>query len=259
MKPGEAKVSSRLYNHYANQLLNAEKEGVEIHVSVGRHDLPADLETQHLGSPRDFNSQVLSAASVFKSLIAGLPGGILGSPALYHALVDIYHARLTREQVRPFKGTIGGASSTASAGAKLISLAILALTSPMQLDFICAVLGLCHLLIHETQRAADLKRQGLGISLSRFRFVYGALDQDRLAYILGPLLTNGWSDAEDDPVGVINREIESRQVATLLISYWPFVVRQLRGWGGSRYPLRCVKVPSFSRLQMAGSKDEDKA
>lgn len=262
-KSGDAKVSHRLYNSYATQLLSAEKDGVEICVRRPRADLPRDLKIRNPSRLRDLNTQVLSVASAFLGLLAGLPGGLLGSEALFDALANIHSARITRKQARPFKDSIGGASPTACAGARLITLSILALTNPMQLDLLCTVLGLCQLLIHETQRAADLKRQGLGISLARFRFVYGALDPDRLSCVLGPLMTNNvgsitQSDKSaknkadkdtcakgDDSVEQLGREIKSREIATLLVAYWPFVVRQLRGWGGVQYPLRCEKIAEF--------------
>lgn len=257
--PGEPKIVKRLYDHYAKRVLSAEKDKVEVHIAGPTTDMPVEMDPHGVDSPRKRTGQVRSVATVFKTLLSGLPGGILGSSGLYTALCDIHNLRFSPDEKVHVAGTLAGSSPAASAQAKLITLAILTLTDRMQLDLICAVFGLCQLLIYETERVMRLESQAYGISMPRFRFFSGGLDVERLGCVFGPLLTNRERNGgvgEADAYTRMRREIESEMVATMLVAYWRLVSRQLRVWAGARCPAGRRTLPSMSSGSGATNEEE---
>ncbi|KAL1853403.1 hypothetical protein Plec18170_005400 [Paecilomyces lecythidis] len=231
---GDLKAAARMYDHYANQVLSAEKEKIKIDVTMRECNLPSDS----VGSDRDylFNGgfHVHSVGCVFKQLLAGLPGGILGSTDLYRTLVDIFERRFFDAEVDSSESRLGGISSAASMRIKVITLAILALTTEMQLALICAVFGLCTLLLHETERLVEIEKQMnkpcAGANLA------GLLDLEHLARVFGPLLTSASTSVGHDPFVDLEREIQGERVAVMLIENWRSVSRQLRVWEVFRHP-----------------------
>ncbi|KAJ9296431.1 hypothetical protein DTO271G3_5129 [Paecilomyces variotii] len=241
---GDLKAAARMYDHYANQVLSAEKEKIKIDVTMRECNLPSDS----VGSDKDylFNEgfHVRSVGCVFKQLLAGLPGGILGSTELYRTLVDIYERRFFDAEVDSSESRLGGMSSAASMRIKVITLAILALTSEMQLALICAVFGLCTLLLHETERLVETEKQMMSETCAGASLA-GLLDMEHLARVFGPLLTSAATSASHDPFLDIEREIQGERVAVMLIENWRSVSRQLRVWEVFRHPAGAGRPPSM--------------
>ena len=192
----------------------------------------------HLGTPAKNVTEVLTVANVFKSLLSGLPGGILGSKKLYSILVDMYYATFSDCQLKRTYSCLGGLSVVDATKVKAIAHAILALTSKMQLELICGVFGLCAVLLHETERNIELARQERGRAGSSF-VLSGLMNVDRLGRVFGPLLINLATEANDS-YGSNEREIESERVATMLITNWRDVSRQLRAWEHGGYMAKPV-------------------
>lgn len=201
----------------------------------------------HLGTPARNATEVLTVANVFRALLAGLPGGILGSKKLYGVLVDMYYARFTDCQLERTNSCLGGLSVVDSFKTKAMTHAILALTSKMQLELICGVFGLCAVLLHETERNIEFERQARRGKVGP-SFVSGLMNVDRLGRVFGPLLINNCNkdSTENEPggggdsYGQIEREIESERVASMLIANWRNVSRQLRSWEHGGYPSKPV-------------------
>lgn len=235
-----------MYDHYANQVLSAEKEKYKIDMTMRECNLPSDSA----GSDRDylFNGgfHVHSVGCVFKQLLAGLPGGILGSAELYRTLVDIYERRFFDAEVDSSESRLAGISSAASMRIKVIALAILALTSEMQLALICAVFGLCAVLLHETERLIEIERQTLKTESSGANLA-GLLDLEHLARVFGPLLTSTSESTSHDAFLNVEREIQGERVAVMLIENWRSVSRQLKVWEVFRHPTGAEGVPTRLR------------
>ncbi|KAA8652660.1 uncharacterized protein ATNIH1004_001565 [Aspergillus tanneri] len=206
LDPGDMKIAARTYRYFADQVLSAEKEQDRIEMTLRSSEMPVDLVniiSQEAPSPS--SAQVLGVAWVFKALLAGLPGGILGSSQLHRALVDIYYKHTSGSIGR--RRSSDGVSAQSSAQATAIGLAVLALTRPMQYNLICAVFGLSVHLLGETRRAVDLEDGG----------VAGVLTAESLGRVLGPLLSDEEREREPDTFRAIEQEIESQRVAVMLI------------------------------------------
>ncbi|KAL4802099.1 hypothetical protein BDV18DRAFT_164276 [Aspergillus unguis] len=226
--PGDHDMATQTYHYFADQVLTAEKERAKIHMTMRSSKMPAFLDDPSLPDVGNRDSQVLSVAFTFRALLAGLPGGIMGSMELYRVLVNICHGRISSQSVQRTGSCLAGLSAEDYAKVRAMSLAMLALTGSMQLNLICGVFGLCSLLLHETERAAELERRQ---RRSNRRSTSGTdkLSVDRLAATLGPLLTDARGD-NPDTYNAIQEEIESQRVVALLIGNWRSVSRQLRIW-----------------------------
>lgn len=145
---------------------------------------------------------VLSVGWTLKALLAGLPGGILGSVRLYETLAAIYFVE-----------------TPIPARTRFITLAIVALTSEMQRALICAVFGLLTgMLESESTNAGNALRPMASLT-----------EADRLARVFGPLLLGtGTKRGGTVPEDKVEREVEEQRVAGLLLEHWPSVNRQLR-------------------------------
>ncbi|KAL6233381.1 hypothetical protein BDW75DRAFT_232044 [Aspergillus navahoensis] len=227
--PGDLETATQTYHYFAQQVLSAEKERTKIHMTMRSSKLPEFLEDVSATNEAQ-NSHVLSVAYAFRALLAGLPGGILGSVQLWRVLVNIYHGRISLQSVQRTGSCLAGLSAEDYAKVRAISLAIVALTSSMQLNLICGVFGLCSLLLHETERMLEIERRQ---RRANRRIASGAdkLSLERFAVTLGPLLIEPRGQG-DDPGALHMRpdEIESQRVVTLLIGNWRSISRLLRIW-----------------------------
>ncbi|EAW13151.1 uncharacterized protein ACLA_015970 [Aspergillus clavatus NRRL 1] len=229
-EPGDVETATRMYDCFAAQVLSAEKEQDTIELTMRRQEMPSELAGILYANAPDKDARLtLSVGWTYRSLLAGLPGGILGSVALYRVLSSIYDQRFSKLQLKRTRSCLGGLSQTTYARIKAIGLAMVALTSPMQLELMCAVFGLCAVLLHETGRLTDSARHRLRMGQSP-ESRWGILS--RLGQAFGPLLTDG-ELAED---GMQSAEtmramtIRRQQVAMMLIANWRGVSRVLRVW-----------------------------
>lgn len=228
---GDLKTAARTYDYFARQVLSAEKEQDRIELTLRGSEMPVDLvEALNQEAPGQNASQVLGVAWAFKALLAGLPGGILGSPELHCVLVDIYYKHVGgmvgQESCKDYNRSMPGRGAKFTA----IGLAILALTGPLQYNLICAVFGLSALLLQETERSVELEKQEL-----RGGDTSALMSAESLGRILGPLLTDDPKD-ERDMFRAIELEIESQRVAVMLVDGWMEVSRRLRRWQSRGLP-----------------------
>ncbi|KAJ5160125.1 uncharacterized protein N7482_007129 [Penicillium canariense] len=204
VEPGNVKKAIRLYECFARHVLIAAKDEPRIALTMRVIAMPI-WENEEEGTP------ILSTAWVLKAILAGLPGGILGSAQLYKTLKDIYHTESVHTAART----------------RLIALAIVALTSEMQCALICAVFGLLTALLQSTERD-EPRPAGTPV-----RPVASMSKADRLVRVFGPLLTgSGPRDQTVQPnvTEEVEREIAEERVAGMLVEHWRGISHQLRAW-----------------------------
>lgn len=200
------KAATRLYDHFANQVLLAERDADKIALTTRVVALP-HVETESNAAA------VLNVAWVFKEVLAGFPGGILGSVRLFQVLYSIYLA-----------GPVNASCI------RLIALAIMALTGEMQCAMICAVFGLLTSLLQTTEK---MQEEPITHPGTLVRPVASPLQPDGLVRVFGPLLIGG-RDRDHDQAAQrsVEQEVEEQRVVGLLIAHWHGVSRQLREWKG---------------------------
>lgn len=120
--PGQTGIINQLYNHYKLQGYDAEREGSDLEAIVGSAQLPGDIPCG-----------THDAASTFKKFLWDMPGGILGSLALFKALREV-------QAVQPSASL--SSVETHILKARMIALAILSLRSSRRVAVLSAVLGL---------------------------------------------------------------------------------------------------------------------
>lgn len=226
--PGDAKAAARMYDYFADQVLSAEKEKDQIQMTMRRSDLPPELETRR-GRRAKSDTQVLSAASAFKALLAGLPMGILGSRELYRVLVELYYARSSDCDLQRSQDFLGGASVFDAAKIQAMAQAMVALTSGMQLELMCAVFGECALLLCKTE--GMIAAEGPDQNRVPPSSLSGVMTLDRLGRVIGPLLLRETpTGSSGESYRQVEMEIERERVATMVIGHWRQVSRHLRVW-----------------------------
>jgi hypothetical protein len=219
VESGDLSVAARIYDHFADQVLSVGREEDKVDITLRGSEFPS--EALGFGSESESFLQgrfhVLSVACVFKRLLAGLPGGILGTMRLYRNLVNISKHPFP-DEVFLVSDRVYGVSFTSAPKSRAIALAIVALTSDMQLDLICAVFGLCAFLDHEANCVFDFYRRK---SIPSFALT-GLLDRNRLIEVFTPLLIGYEEGTMDGEV-----EAEAAVVMKMMIECWRGVSKQL--------------------------------
>ena len=121
-----------MYDYYDYQFTQAGSPS-RVEETVGCGQLPAHIEYT-----------VPDVASVFKKILIGLPGGLLGSLELFEAFRDIlYHLNFNPDMPDPERTALR---------ARLIALAIVSVTSTYRVYLIQAILGLVAYFASEAER-----------------------------------------------------------------------------------------------------------
>jgi hypothetical protein len=230
-----------LYEHYSRQFQDTEKsvQLVQQTISPGQipHHIPCGIH---------------DVASVFKKLLIGLPGGILGSVPLFKALTDIRTALFPSPDLLE--------THQRKVEARLIALAIASFGSGYSMALICAVFGLLNLIGSEAENAPTANGEG------QSPVAKDTMGYEALGVIFGPLLLGNKMElvelhSEDDRGGLliipesptrqrggrrkrntvkaaynsVNAQVEKARmaagVAEMLIRSWKEVARQLRNIG----------------------------
>ena len=130
---GQTATVNALYEHFAHQFYHAGSPS-KVQETVKPGLLPTDIEFT-----------VSDVASLFKKIINGLEGGLLGSLELFEAI------RASLFRLRPNPGS--SATEMTHLRAKLIALAILSVTSAHRACLIQGALGLFAYFAHEAENA----------------------------------------------------------------------------------------------------------
>lgn len=229
--PGSIRVTSALYDYYC-----AGVDGEDIATTTRCPNLPSHL-----------NCGVHDVASTFKRILAGLPGGILGSLSLFDALVGI-HSQLHGyvERTRTKEGKLR---------ARLIALAISTVNSQYQRELICAVFGLLCVVGRAAENAPREDESGRPLPTSEL------MGYSSLAIVFGPLLLGDLLDSYSmklaDPASgliilpltpikskkrrkpktqkqdkpsmlTVNRVLVANDIAEMLLVHWRDIVRHMK-------------------------------
>ncbi|KAL5612904.1 uncharacterized protein BROUX77_003060 [Berkeleyomyces rouxiae] len=214
--PGSYRIVNELYEYY----LYAHHGGHDISETIRCQGLPSHIKT----GPHD-------VASAFKRFLNAIPGGILGSMALFEALEEVtyQHTKSSLPEEEQTKIT-----------ANLIALAIGAVNYQPRRELICGVFGLLALMATVAKKSVamgngdeQLGAHGLGI-------------------VFGPLLTGGspstdmsgassGGDSSSGPGGnqpvaldleatkrLVEQAKNANDIARLLISLWKDIVPELK-------------------------------
>ncbi|KAJ5932442.1 hypothetical protein N7516_006931 [Penicillium verrucosum] len=221
IQSGDLKAAIRLYDHFASQVLEVEKDESKISLTMRVVAMP---------QLRENLAPVLGVAWAFKAVLAGLPSGILGSVRLYQVLRAMYyHPILNQSHQLRVPKCISEASPATAARVQLICLALIALAPEMQRDLICAVFGLLSLLMNAETNVEEQPGIELRDPVANPKF-------HELVRVFGPLLLGPRGQEYSEGVSTeVQKEIDDQRVASLLLNNWHFVHRQLRNWTSGRY------------------------
>ncbi|KJZ70247.1 hypothetical protein HIM_10361 [Hirsutella minnesotensis 3608] len=233
--PGSLKVVSALFDHYC-------------YSDAGGDDITSTVRCASL--PPHIACSVHDVASTFKRLLSVLPGGILGSLALFDALVAI-QSQLNGEPEFP-------RTKQTKVRARLIALAIGTVKSQFRRELICAVIGLLSLIgrvAEVTPREDDDSRplptgdlmgyHALGIIfgpllmgdlLDQYTMQLAAPTSGMLLFPLSPprLRRDRRKTVPDiDGAGppIVDKILVANTIAEMLIANWRDIVRQMKSLG----------------------------
>ncbi|KAI1935113.1 AMP-activated serine/threonine-protein kinase regulatory subunit [Ophidiomyces ophidiicola] len=226
---GSQELVSTLYSHYAGQVLGAERLKRKISRTMRSIDLPlVYINTRRHGKNDDYMHVI---STVLKQFLAELPGGILGSMRLYHALEKIYanrflHANCLYDPGR--KDYLSNVPFSLAARVRMIAFAILALTTDMQLELICSIFGLLSVTADESHVMKEFHLEHLHPK-SQCGRCEGLADTIELGERFGQLLC-GIEGRESTLNKESFQETHTSQVATMLIDLWKDISRQFWKW-----------------------------
>ncbi|PHH93357.1 hypothetical protein CDD83_5911 [Cordyceps sp. RAO-2017] len=232
--PGSVRVVTALFDHYC-------------YVEPGGDVIAATVRCANL--PLHISYAVHDVASTFKKLLSVLPGGILGSLALFDAFVAI-HSHLNGEPEFP-------RTKQTKVRARLIALAIGTVQSQFRRELICAVMGLLSLIgrvaevtPREDQDGRPLPTGDL-MGYSALGIVFGPLlvgellDQYAMGLatptagmLLFPFSPRGFRDRRRTKPDTlqpglpnVDKIFVANNIAEMLIANWRDVVRQMKALG----------------------------
>ncbi|PHH52194.1 hypothetical protein CFIMG_004901RA [Ceratocystis fimbriata CBS 114723] len=219
--PGSYRVVNELYEYY----LYAHHGGHDISETIRCEGLPSHIKT----GPHDI-------ASAFKRFLNAIPGGILGSVALFEALEEVTyqhnHSSLPRDE-------------QTKVTANLIALALGAVNYQPRRELICGVFGLLALMAAVAKKSVamgngeeQLGAQGLGI-------VFGPLltgstpSTETGAHLSGLDSASGSGPSGSGATTPVTVDLEATKrlveqarnandIASLLISLWRDIVPELK-------------------------------
>ncbi|KAK0626703.1 hypothetical protein B0T14DRAFT_423609, partial [Immersiella caudata] len=233
--PGSVRVVNALYDYYcadgdADEISSTTRcPNLPTHIKAGTHDV----------------------ASAFKRFLSGLPGGILGSLALFDALVAIHSQLKGDPEFTRTKQT--------KLRARLIALAVGSIKSQYRRELICAVFGLLCLIGRTAETAPREDEQGRPLPTADL------MGYNALGIVFGPLLAgdlintytmkianpptglalfpvtppqprrerrkNKISEDEDTRMSSVDKIHAANAITEMLITHWREVVKQMRNLG----------------------------
>ncbi|KAL1956036.1 hypothetical protein VTO42DRAFT_7851 [Malbranchea cinnamomea] len=232
---GNQGVVTTLYSHFAKQVVGP----VTAKDAITQTTRPIDFPVKILnieGHPRKHDEYLYDVGALLRQFLSEIPGGILGSRSLFQVLKQIHSHKFTTDAVRKDPGRreyIRETSPEMGAKVRMIMLAVVALTTDMQLELICAVFGLLAL----THEESTIREQFHTLTIHPFEKTCsnccGYPKMSILASAFGPLLydTSGFnnSDVLQQPITMGPGLVED--VMYMMIGYWRLIASQMRKWG----------------------------
>lgn len=237
---GDDKVVRKLYNHFARQVLSAELTKDKIDSTTRGSFIPSDSLSSDPSHRPNKSTYIHNVATAFKHFLAGLPGGILGSVELYSVLKRIHDHNFDEEELKtdPAFGDYSADDISASSAVKvkMVALALLALSTDVQLELICAVFGLTSLIAQETEKQVARPHGRMhedGLTCSGCSGCQGFSNSKTLGEIFGPLLLSGPAGINPSEINFLGErsiKVGAAGVATMLIEIWKDVCVQFQRW-----------------------------
>ncbi|KAH8171015.1 CBS domain-containing protein [Sarocladium implicatum] len=237
--PGSVKIVNALFDYYC-------------YIEGGAGSLTGTVRCISL--PTHIQSSVHDVASTFKKMLSILPGGILGSLAVFDAMVAI-HSQLRGDPEFP-------RTKQTRVRARLIALAIGTIQSQLRRDLVCAVFGLLSLIgrIAEITPREDDNGRALPtadlMGYNALGIVFGPLLVGDLLDQYSMKITNPGSGLMLFPVTPqklrrdrrkskpldrvppaqtnVDKVIVANSIAEMLVTNWRDVVRQMKGLGAQK-------------------------
>ncbi|KAI5811098.1 hypothetical protein DFH27DRAFT_520561 [Peziza echinospora] len=164
---GSPNATEALYDYYQRQLGNSQGDSI--------------VQTTSLATlPTHLTYTVNDVAHLFKALLAGLPGGLLGSPAVFQALYSVQSFLFVDPDLHP--------RTAKNIKPRMIALAIASLNLHFRISLICAVFGLLRCVALSTHGISDEVR------ITKPAETFTFMKEDALGVIFGPLLLGDKSD-----------------------------------------------------------------
>ncbi|EEP80185.1 predicted protein [Uncinocarpus reesii 1704] len=225
---GNHEQVNALYSYFAGQVLGAEKLKEKISKTMRPTDLPLEQINAHGRGSNDYMHVI---STVLKHFFAEIPGGILGSMRLYHAL-----ERISANDFSPInsrhdpgqKDYLPDIPTSLAARVRMIVLAIIALTTDAQLELICAIFGLLAVTADESYVLREFHYHHLHPKSECDR-CEGLTDSIQLGEDFGHLLY-GIREAGLTTASKMSLETRAADVTTMLIDLWKDISRQLWTW-----------------------------
>jgi hypothetical protein len=173
---GQATTINALYEFYDHQFYHAGSPS-KVEETVGPGILPTNIE-----------HSVPDVASVFKKILIGLPGGLLGTLELFEAVRDILLNLCPDPELSDSENTL--------LRAKLIALAISSLSSAYRIHLIQAVLGLAAYFGSEAERS-EVDSTATDSQGQQNQLTSELMGYQSLGVVLGPLLLGDLTDKVD--------------------------------------------------------------
>lgn len=257
--PGSTKIVGALFDYYC--LMEGGAPGLAGTVRCA--NLPLHIE-----------SSVRDVASTFKRLLSVLPGGILGSLAVFDAMVAI-HSQLQGDPEFP-------RTKQTKVRARLMALAIGTIKSHFRRELICAVFGLLSLIgrIAEiTPRedengrplpTADLMGYGalgivfgpllVGDLLDQYSMRIATPDAGLMLFPISPHKIKvdkrkSKSDQVPDAKTNVNKVLVANSVTEMLITNWRDVVRQMKALGSHAHVETSTSVSMKTSIRPSASEN----
>ena len=235
--PGSVRAVNALYEYYCH----TDKADGAVAETVRCANLPAHIR-----------AEIHDVASTFKKFLSVLPGGILGSTAVFDALVAI-HSQLGEPEAARTKHT--------RLRARLIALAVGTIPSRTRRELVCAVFGLLCLVGRAAETSPREDAHGRPVPTSDL------MGYEALGIVFGPLLLGDLLASytmrvacPDGPLvvfpvsprgklrrrslresrdlvewtGEVDKVRVANEVAEMVVTHWRDVVRHLRDLGGVR-------------------------
>jgi len=163
---GNVNTVYALYDHYQKQLEENNNGAVVATTALAR--LPSHI-----------HYSIHDVAHLFRKLLHGLPGGLLGSPAVFQALYNIHRFVYPDPSLSD--------DMTKNVKPRMVALAISSINLHFRISLICAVFGLLRAISLASEQGAASKAKDPHELLAQ-------LKDDALGIVFGPLLLGDKSD-----------------------------------------------------------------
>lgn len=228
---GNPGVIHALYYHFAKQVLGDVLEKDIVTRTTRSLDFPIHI-LRIDGHPRKLDDYLHDVTALLRQLLSEVPSGILGSKYLFRVLRQILKHQFTSDRVDKDPGRreyVRETSSIDAAKVRMITLALIALTTELQLELICAVFSLLTMTDDESACRQYYHTQSIHPGRPDCTFCMAYPRKDIIASAYCQLLT-GYEGPN-----ILHKPVRMRQglaveVMMMMITHWKSIVLQMQQW-----------------------------